>query len=136
MQNSTRNAIGLPKEKIKMKFKDAIYKVYIETIITDTIRFSEMPIYHKNSVPTYVVEISCQDNSKFVRTIGKIDELNFFLDTIAKLVYHCEYNFEDIVGLFDLLSKIHNLLWWDIEYMVESVNNIVKEVTGLDLESI
>ena len=119
-----------------MKFREAIYKVYIETISTDTIHFLDMPIYNKSSVPIYVVEIYCQDDSKFVRTIQKIDELNFFLDTIVKLVYHCDYDFEDMVEVFDLMSKIHNLLWWDVGYMVKSISDLVKEFTGLDLESI
>lgn len=119
-----------------MKFREAIYKVYIETISIDTIRFLDMPIYHKSSAPTYMVEIYCQDDLKFVRTIQKIDELNFFLDTIINLVYHCEYDFEDMVEVFDLMSKIHNLLWWDVGYMVKYINDLVKEITGLCLESI
>lgn len=130
-----RNAIGLPKERIKMKFKDIIYNIEISTIITDTISWSDMPIYHKNGKRTYQVKIYCTDSSTLVRSIANADELNFFLDTLTKLAYHCEYDFESSVDVLDLVSKIYHVLWWDIGYMVDSVNSIVKEVTGLDLES-
>lgn len=95
-----------------------------------------MPIYHKNGKRIYQVKIYCTDSSTLVRTIANADELNFFIDTLTKLAYHCEYDFESSVGVLDLISKIYHILWWDIGYMVDSVNSIVKEVTGLDLESI
>lgn len=128
-----RNAIGLPKEKRTMKFKDAIYNIEISTIITDTINWSDMPIYHKNGKRIYQVKIYCTDSSTLVRSIANADELNFFIDTLTKLAYHCDYDFESSVDVLDLVSKIYHILWWDIGYMVDSVNNIVKEVTGLDL---
>lgn len=119
-----------------MKFKEAIYKIDITTISTDTIHLSDMSSYHKNSVPTYKVTVHCSTISKLDFAINKIDELNFFLDTIIKLYYHCDYDFESMLNVLSLVSKIHNLLWWDAGYMVESINNLVKEVTGFDLESI
>lgn len=119
-----------------MKFKEAIFQININTISTDTIHLSDTPSYHKDSMPTYKVEIHCSTISKLDFTIKKIDELNFFLDTITKLYYHCDYDFESMLNVLSLVSKIHNLLWWDVGYMVESINNLVKEVTGFDLENI
>lgn len=79
------NVIGFQKEKIKMKFKDTIYNIEISTIITDTISWSDMPIYHKSGKRTYQVKIYCTDSSTLVRTIANADELNFFIDTLTKL---------------------------------------------------
>lgn len=128
-----RSAIGLPKEKVKMKFKDAIKKLYITTTTTDILQVSNILEYSKRGGYQYQVEILYNDMQKTLYNIGSVNELNFFIDTIAKLVYNCQYQFESIVDVSNLIREIVNCLWWDDNDTVESTYKKILSFTGLNL---
>ena len=121
-----------------MKFRDAIRKVTVHDIVSRTLQMEKQPycydVDHQSS--QYQIHIFYQDKYKEIYDFKKSSRADFFVSTILKLAYNCEYDFEEMVEVFDLMSKIHNLLWWDVGYMVKSINDLVKEITGLELESI
>lgn len=136
LQNNMRNAIRLPKEKMKMKFKDAIKKLYITTTTTDIIQVSNILEYSKRDGYQYQVEILYNDMQKTLYNIGSVNELNFFIDTIAKLAYNCQYQFESIVDVSNLIREIVNCLWWDDNDTVESTYKKILSFTGLNLHRV
>ena len=121
---------------MKMKFKDAIKKLYITTTTTDIIQVSNILEYSKRSGYQYQVEILYNDMQKTTYNIGSVNELNFFIDSISKLVYNCQYQFESIVDVSNLIKEIVNCLWWDDNDMVESTYKKILSSTGLNLHRV
>lgn len=121
---------------MKMKFKDAIKKLYITTTTTDIIQVSNILEYSKRGGYQYQVEILYNDMQKTTYNIGSVNELNFFIDSISKLVYNCQYQFESIVDVSNLIKEIVNCLWWDDNDMVESTYKKILSFTGLNLHRV
>lgn len=121
-----------------MKFRDVIQKVIVHDIVSRTLQMEKQPYCYDvgRQSSQYQIHIFSQNQYKYIYDIKQASKADFFVSTILKLAHNCEHEFEDMAEVFDLMSKIHNLLWWDLGYMVKSINDLVKEITGLDLESI
>ena len=136
MQNNVRNAIGLPKEKMKMKIKDAIQSVKIYTMMTEEVYHLGAPCYSRSVDQDKRVEVFYTDQSKLPYMLGIDDDnqLEFVIDTISKLS-HCEYEFETIDNVMNLIVDIDEHLWQDMYYTRQLVEDIVHSYTGLSLKA-
>lgn len=131
-----RSAIGLLKEKVKMKFKDAIQSVKIYTTMTEEVYHLGAPCYSRNVDQDKRVEVFYTDQNKLPYMLGIDDDyqLEFVIDTIAKLS-HCDYEFESIDDVMNLIVDIDEHLWQDMHYTRQLVEDIVHSYTGLSLKA-
>lgn len=122
-----------------MKFRDVIQKLSVHNIISETLQMSEQPYYYdcKAKSSQYQVHIFYKDQYKEIYDIKKEHQVDFFVNTVVKLSYNCEYEFQSFEEISKLLERITGCLWnrYSYKQTVKSTYNVIKTFTGLDLSA-
>ena len=120
-----------------MKFRDAIQKVTVHDIVSRTLQMEKQPYCYDvdRQSSQYQIHIFCKNQYKYIYDIKQASKADFFVNTILKLAYNCEHEFQSLEEVSKLLDRIAGCLWDRYSYgqMVKSTYNVIKTFTGLDL---
>ena len=126
-------AIGLQREKMAMKFKDAITNIAIITKTTEEIYGFGKISYNRNTSFDHIVEITYQNDSKY-NCMKDEEEINVFVDILVKLSHYFDYEFNSLEEVYDFVEGISNRVWWDHYDSIDSICHFITSATGRHFE--